>query len=72
MHWVHRDEGISASEGLSKCVGSAIETGCDALMIDPVMNPTLEFLEFKLGTDLLTAKDDYSMKYIQYWRSKQS
>lgn len=46
--------------------------GCDALMIDPVMNPTLGFLEFKLGTDALTGKDDFSMDYIKYWRSKAS
>jgi 5-methyltetrahydrofolate--homocysteine methyltransferase len=48
----------------------SILAGCDALMIDPVMNPTLGFVEFKLATDVLTAKDDFSMKYIQYWRSK--
>ena len=53
-------------------ISLAILAGCDVLMIDPVMNPTLEFLEFKLGTDLLTAKDEFSMKYIQYWRSKNS
>ncbi len=46
--------------------------GCDALMIDPVMNPTLGFLEFKLGTEVLTGKDDFSMNYIKYWRSKDS
>ncbi len=53
-------------------ISLAILAGCDALMIDPVMNPILGFLEFKLGTDSLTARDDFSMKYIQYWRSKNS
>jgi len=48
----------------------AIVAGCDALMIDPVLNPTADFLEFKLGTEVLTGKDEYSTKYIQYWRSK--
>lgn len=53
-------------------ISLSILAGCDALMIDPVMNPTVGFLEFKLGTDVLTAKDEFSMKYIQYWRSKKS
>ncbi len=53
-------------------ISLSILAGCDALMIDPVMNPTQGFIEFKLATDVLTAKDDFSMKYIQYWRSKNS
>ena len=51
-------------------ISLSILAGCDALMIDPVMNPTLGFVEFKLATDVLTAKDDFSTTYIQYWRSK--
>ena len=51
-------------------ISLSVLAGCDALMIDPVMNPTLEFLEFKLCADVLTGKDDFSMKYIEYWRSK--
>lgn len=53
-------------------ISLAIMAGCDSLMIDPVMNPTLDFLEFKLGTDVLTGRDDFSMAYIKYWRSKDS
>lgn len=53
-------------------ISLSILAGCDALMIDPVMNPTLGFLEFKLATDVLTAKDDFSMSYIHYWRSMAS
>ncbi len=53
-------------------ISLSILAGCDALMIDPVMNPTLGFLEFKLATDVLTAKDDFSMSYIHYWRSQQN
>ena len=53
-------------------ISLAVLAGCDALMIDPVLNPTADFLEFKLGVDVLTGKDEYSTKYIQYWRSKDS
>lgn len=53
-------------------ISLAVLAGCDALMIDPVMNPTLGFIEFKLGTDVLTGRDDFSTNYIKYWRSKDS
>lgn len=53
-------------------ISLAVLAGCDSLMVDPVMNPTLGFIEFKLGTDVLTGRDDFSMNYIQYWRSKDS
>ncbi len=48
----------------------AILAGCDSVMIDPVMNPTLKYVEFKLGAEVLSAKDEYSLKYIKYWRAK--
>ncbi|NQU62231.1 MAG: dihydropteroate synthase [Rhodospirillales bacterium] len=51
-------------------ISLAVLAGCDSLMIDPVMNPTVGFLEFKLGADVLTGRDDFSMAYIKYWRSK--
>lgn len=51
-------------------ISLAVLAGCDSLMIDPVMNPTLGFIEFKLGTDVLIGKDEFSMDYIKYWRSK--
>ena len=53
-------------------ISLAVLAGCDSLMIDPVMNPTLGFIEFKLGTDVLIGKDEFSMDYIKYWRSKDS
>lgn len=50
----------------------AVLAGCDSLMIDPVMNPTTGIVEFKLGIEVLTGKDDFSMNFIQYWRAKSS
>jgi len=48
----------------------AVLAGCDSLMIDPVMNPTTGIVEFKLGVEVLTGKDDFSMNFIKYWRAK--
>jgi 5-methyltetrahydrofolate corrinoid/iron sulfur protein methyltransferase len=50
----------------------AVLAGCDSLMIDPVMNPTTGIVEFKLGVEVLTGKDDFSMNFIKYWRAKGS
>ena len=35
-------------------------------------NDSEEAMEFKLGVEVLTGKDDFSMNFIQYWRSKTS
>jgi 5-methyltetrahydrofolate--homocysteine methyltransferase len=48
----------------------SILAGCDTIMIDPVMNPPLEFLEFKLAAEALTGKDEYSLNYLAYQRGK--
>ncbi len=48
----------------------SIMNGCDALMIDPIMNPPLEFIEFKYAADVMTADDEYGLKYLKYVRSK--
>jgi 5-methyltetrahydrofolate corrinoid/iron sulfur protein methyltransferase len=48
----------------------AILAGCDTIMTDPVMNPPIEYLEFKLAADCLTGIDQYSLKFIAYHRSK--
>ncbi len=47
----------------------AIQHGCDSLMIDPIMNPPQDLLEFKLASDVALGKDDFAVKYIEYWRS---
>jgi 5-methyltetrahydrofolate--homocysteine methyltransferase len=48
----------------------SILAGCDAIMIDPLMNPAKEYLEFKLAAEALTGKDEYSLGYLAYHRSK--
>jgi 5-methyltetrahydrofolate corrinoid/iron sulfur protein methyltransferase len=48
----------------------AILHGCDSVMIDPLMNPADELIEFKLASEVALAKDEFAMKYIEYWRSK--
>lgn len=47
----------------------SILAGCDTLMIDPLMNPPREYLEFKLAADALTGRDEYSLAYLAYKRS---
>jgi cobalamin-dependent methionine synthase I len=48
----------------------SILAGCDTLMVDPLMNPPREYLEFKLAAEALVGKDEYSLNYLAYHRSK--
>lgn len=48
----------------------SIQAGCDTLMVDPLMNPPREYLEFKLAAEALLGTDDYSLNYLAYHRSK--
>lgn len=57
----------------------SIEAGCDAVMIDPLMNPLEEIArppenekEFQLAADVLTAVDEYGLKYLKYVRGQSS
>ncbi len=50
-------------------VSLSILAGCNALMIDPIMNPVKPFDDFRFATNSLTAKDDFSVKYLKYIRS---
>jgi 5-methyltetrahydrofolate--homocysteine methyltransferase len=43
--------------------------GCDALMIDPVMNPPKEVNDFMFAANALTGDDEYSVKYLKYTRA---
>ena len=47
-----------------------------ALRMDSIENPSdddsQEVVEFRMGVEVLTGKDDFSMNFIQYWRSKDS
>lgn len=49
-------------------VALSILAGCDALMIDPIMNPSREFNDFMFAANALTGKDEYSVKYLKYTR----
>jgi 5-methyltetrahydrofolate--homocysteine methyltransferase len=49
-------------------VALSIIAGCDALMIDPIMNPSKEFNDFRFAANALTGKDEYSVKYLKYTR----
>ncbi len=46
----------------------SIMAGCDAVMIDPVMNSPGPYEEFRYATDALTAKDENSLRYLKYCR----
>jgi cobalamin-dependent methionine synthase I len=48
----------------------SVLAGCDTLMVDPLMNPPKECLEFKLAAEALMGKDEYSLNYLAYHRSK--
>ena len=48
----------------------AIVAGCDAIMIDPLMNPPRELAEFRLAADVATGKDDFALKYLEHWRDQ--
>ena len=50
-------------------VSLAIEAGCDSVMIDPIMNPPKEFIEFRFAAEALLAHDEYSTRYLRYIRS---
>ena len=47
----------------------SVLAGCDALMIDPVMNPPREVNDFMFAANALTGKDQYSVKYLKYTRA---
>ena len=49
-------------------VSLAIVAGCDAMMIDPVMNGVEGLTSFKFAAEALTGKDEYSMEYLKFIR----
>lgn len=48
----------------------AMMNGCDAIMIDPIMNPPIEYIEFKLAADVMTADDEYALQFLKYVRGE--
>ena len=50
-------------------VALSVLAGCDALMIDPIMNPARAFNDFMFAANALTGRDEYSVKYLKYTRA---
>lgn len=48
----------------------AIVNGCDSIMIDPLMNPPKEYVEFLIAADVMTSKDEYAINYLKYVRGQ--
>jgi len=46
----------------------SIIAGCDTLMIDPILNPPIGFIEFKLANEALMGRDEMCMNYISHLR----
>ena len=46
----------------------SIQAGCDAAMLDPLMNPPADFDGFHFAANALTGVDEYSVKYLKYQR----
>lgn len=46
----------------------AIMSGCDTIMIDPLMNSPIDYIEFKYAADVMTADDEYALRYLKYVR----
>ena len=49
-------------------VSLAIVAGCDAMMIDPVMNGVDGLTAFKFAAEALLGRDEYSMNYLKFIR----
>ncbi len=48
----------------------SILAGCDTLMIDPILNPPKEMVDFRIAADTILGKDDFAMKYMAHFRSR--
>lgn len=48
----------------------AIMAGCDAIMIDPLMNAPVDYIEFQIAADVMTAKDEYALNFLKFVRGK--
>lgn len=55
----------------------SMEAGCDSLMIDPLMNPLDEITappadaaEYQLAADVMTAVDEFGLKYLKHVRAE--
>ncbi len=55
----------------------SMAAGCDAVMIDPIMNPLSEIIappadeeEYKLAAAVMTAEDEFGLKFLKHVRSQ--
>lgn len=51
-------------------VALSLLAGCDAIMVDPLMNSPEELDDFSFAANALTAKDEFSMQFIKHCRAK--
>ncbi|MBI1384353.1 MAG: hypothetical protein GC150_05540 [Rhizobiales bacterium] len=48
----------------------SIIAGCDSIMIDPLMNDPKEYIEFKYAAEVMTAQDEYALRYLAHVRAE--
>ena len=55
----------------------SMAAGCDAVMIDPIMNPLREIIEppvnqeeYELAAAVMTAQDQYGLQFLKYVRAQ--
>lgn len=48
----------------------SIAAGCDAVMIDPIMNSPKPFIEFRYASEVLKERDEFGMNYMEFCRAE--
>ncbi len=48
----------------------AIMAGADSIMIDPLMNDPMDYIEFRMATEVMTAEDEYALRFLKYVRAQ--
>ncbi len=47
-----------------------ILASCDTLMIDPILNPPVDMIDFRISSDTILGKDEFAMAYMSHFRAK--
>lgn len=47
----------------------SVLAGCDTLMIDPILNPPKDYVDFKYVSDLVLGRDENAMRYMMAYRA---
>ena len=50
----------------------AIMAGADSIMIDPLMNAPMDYIEFRMATEVMTAEDEYALRFLKYVRAQKA